>query len=261
MVFKMIPLSSTERSRRSRYLSRLESALDRIHGLVGERQFDDFDVDRLDLTHNLNLISLLGKLLKTPENWKFLGSQLEVSYSMPLSNDFVKNLNLSALPAGAERGRAVYKKWINREVEQRFYEIKMSRGTFCQEYLDAKMTNPRWSWVGIKEPSDNHYGALFLFVWEHKHDWSSQEQQKIVLFPSQAQKREGKRKHPGHSDALKNIQRVIDGELIPYIIWQEAKDETAANPELSGIRVDVVNECKLEVDNNGNWTAVVGEFI
>lgn len=221
----------------------------------------NFDVRRLDLTHDLNLINMLGYLLQQPAEYSVKTDHIDICFRIPVSAKFISD-EISQLPTDEDDlGYYIYNQWVNREIEERQYESKMSRGAFCEHYLNAKMANPRWSWVGVKEPKKNKKGALFLFAWEHDFDFSNLSTQVINLFPSELSNLEGRRRHPGHRDALDNIERVLRDELTPYIVWQKAKDKTSERPALAGIVIETANECTLKKDAEDNWTAVVGKTI
>lgn len=253
----MAPLSSTERARRARYASRLNRALDRIEELLGEMPHD-FDIRRIESLHDVTLIQMLAVILQRPPEFSISDSHIRIAFNIPVSDQFLAEMEAWDLPDNIDLGYHAYNQWMLQENSDRQYERKLSRGAFCKEYLQADMANPRWSWVGIREASLDNPGALFLFAWEHEYNFMSNDTQAITLFPSEIDNESGKRKHPGHRDALDKIRRVSSGELQPYIVWQAAKDETVERPELAGIQAEFVNNCQLKIDTHGNWVALVG---
>ena len=132
-------------------------------------------------------------------------------------------------------------------------KLKLTRNQFCENVLGAKLTNSRWGWVGAKEGRNGEQGSLYLFGWEHNKGRDGENT--VGLFHKNVGVDAKGRRRPGHRDALEKIERVITGELKPYIVWQTAADPTAAPKTIESINGGYVSSCELYIDDKGYWTA------
>ena len=134
--------------------------------------------------------------------------------------------------------------------------LKLTRNAFCETILGAELANPRWGWVGVKEPESDEPGALYIFGWEHNRGTDGPDT--VGLFHSKLEVDERGRRRPGHRDALEKIQRAITGELKPFVVWQTAVDPESDRKRIESINGDYVSEVDLYIDKNGFWTGRIG---
>ena len=129
----------------------------------------------------------------------------------------------------------------------------MSRNAFCEQVLGALLTNSRWGWVGVKEPSDTEIGELYIFGWEHNRNRDGENT--LGLFSAEVGLDNNGRRRPGHRDALEKIERVQSRELTPYIVWQTAIDPKSSSKTIESLNGEFVTACDLYIDHKGYWTA------
>ncbi|MDC0361771.1 hypothetical protein OAN12_01845 [Halioglobus sp.] len=135
--------------------------------------------------------------------------------------------------------------------------LKITRNAFCDQVLGAKLTNSRWGWVGVKEGESGEKGALYLFGWEHNKGRDGEGT--IGFFHKEVGLDANGRRRPGHRDALEKIERVLAGELKPYIVWQTAEDPTAKRKTIESFNGAFISECELYLDDSGWWTGRIGD--
>jgi hypothetical protein len=96
---------------------------------------------------------------------------------------------------------------------------------------------------------------LYLFGWEHNKNRDGEGT--VGFFHREVSVDANGRRRPGHRDALEKIERVVAGELKPFIVWQTAVDPTVTPKTIESINGDYVSECTLYLDEKDYWTAKV----
>ncbi len=134
---------------------------------------------------------------------------------------------------------------------------KLSRNAFTKGVLKADLANPRWGWVGVKEPDHDLPGELYFFAWEHNRDQDVD--RSVKLFSGEVSTDENGRKRPGHRDALEKISLIADEGYVPFVVWQTAVDDSAARKKIESINSRFVSECQaIYQDQEGTWHARLG---
>jgi hypothetical protein len=128
----------------------------------------------------------------------------------------------------------------------------MTRNAFCERVLEAKLTNVRWGWVGVKESETDEPGALYIFGWERNKGRDGEGT--VGFFDSGVNVDQNGRRRPGHRDALEKIERVRNGELEAFVVGQRAVDPNVTPKTIDTIKAEFVTRCELYVDDKGYWT-------
>ena len=138
--------------------------------------------------------------------------------------------------------------------------LKMTRNAFCERVLNARLANPRWGWVGVKESETEDPGALFIFAWEHNKRRNGEGTVGFFHRDVSVDENTGRRR-PGHRDALEKIGRAVSGELETFVVWQTAVDAAATPKSIESINGEYVTRCDLYLDEAGYWTGALREDI
>ena len=243
-------MTSKERVKRFRYAKSLENSLAKLQRLVSTAPPDfEFPVEL-----ELGLIDLLGNAVGVEPEFVQTANHVGFQFMLDktqeideITEETILSLSDDVKSYGEWKGKEVSKKATAR-IHQ-----KMSRNKFCEQVLGASLTNPRWGWVGVKEPSETAKGELYLFGWHHNKGRDGKNT--VGLFSEDVSIDSNGRRRPGHRDALEKIQRVQAGELEPFIVWQTAIDPEASPKSIESLNGEFVTACHLYVDKKGYWTA------
>jgi hypothetical protein len=246
----MSPMTSRERVARFRYAKSLETTLAKLQRLITEVPSDfsyppDVELCLIDV-----LGSVVGVEAEFVETEKHFGFQFMLEKSEELEG-IGENTVLRLSPEASE-----YYEWRENEASKaatvKAHE-NMTRNAFCEQVLGARLANPRWGWVGVKEPTDTEEGELYIFGWEHNRNRDGENT--LGLFSKEVSLDDNGRRRPGHRDALEKIERAQSGELKPYIVWQSAVEPKASSKTIENLNGEFVTACDLYIDQKGYWTA------
>ncbi|MEH6585036.1 MAG: hypothetical protein V7720_00685 [Halioglobus sp.] len=251
--------TDAERAARYRYAKRLEKTANKLHDLLKNapsKYKEDFRLLPFDIDYIL--FDCVSEVLDAPVEYVDEGERVGVRFMLDMEypteeavdeineevNDFQRWRN--ALSAKSLSGNSAV-------------ALKMTRNAFCDRVLGAELANSRWGWVGVKEGESGKQGALYLFGWEHNKGRDGEGT--VGLFHKEVGVDVNGRRRPGHRDALEKIERVLSGELKPYIVWQTAEDPTAKRKTIASFNGAYVSECELYVDKSDWWVGRVGSSV
>jgi hypothetical protein len=252
----MSPMTAAERSRRYRMAERLENALEKLSTVMEELP-PDFDRRKLDLdlTHDFALLNALSLLLQRPWIVKTVPNGVSLQFQIPVNPELVNEVRTDEGVEEDYKAMETYLRWTRNEMAARAYEEDLSKQQFAESYLGAKLKSPKWGWVAVREPADGEAGALYLFCWEHASEFTAEGKGPVELFATTPSLTKSGSPHPGHRDAVVQIERAVKGELTPYIVWMSPVYPISDPPKLMGYDKTMLHRCSLSVSKDSMWVA------
>jgi hypothetical protein len=253
-------MSDAERAANYRWAQRMEKALGKVQTLIAATPKKYKDNPGLSpVETEWELWNCLEELLETDIEFQKEGEAEYVRFKIPNFGRNFGRYTRGQLSAIADYDTYIEAKHFNLAQRASPAQVKTSRNEFCKNVLGAELTNLRWGWVGIKEVKKGNTGELFIFAWEHNK--GSDGEGTVRLFHKDASVDANGRKRPGHRDALQKIERAVQGEFIPFVVWQVAQEINETPKKIEFINSSFVSRVELYVDEEGFWTGKICEDI
>jgi hypothetical protein len=248
-------LSDKERASTYRYAGQVQRAAEKVLELIEHppaKYQESFRLmpDRGDVAERL--FDAASRLWNS--DWHINEIDGVLTVSIPLLDAELPADDFGNVASDVHEEMDLYEKFVAMgSMPPKSYGLKMTRNAFCEQVLEAKLTNSRWGWVGVKESGTHEPGALYIFGWEHNKERDGEGSVGFFHSEVSVDPNTGRRR-PGHRDALEKIARVQNDELEAFVVWQNAVDPSATPKTIDSINGEFVTRCELYIDDNGYWT-------